>query len=672
MVLTLTVSLCAANFAWSQQSGVFPEQRRVQIRSQALAPVALPPLEIPYTVTSKGKREEIKLSLDEAIQLALRNAEVVRVLGGVSASSSGRTVYDVSISNTGIDQQTAVFDPTFDISSTMSKSDNPFAIFDPLDPTRSILAGSSTDSISTTLGLSKRTQEGATVGMNVNAIGSYFEPGISPLEPENRSFVELTLRKPLMRGGGRAANLAPVVIAAIDTERSWFQFKDTTQELVRSVIAGYWNLVAARVDVWAREQQIDQLKFAYDRATARLEEGVVTRAADVAQARSALASFRANLIAARSNLILTETALRNVLGLDPSSQSVLTPTSLPELDRIEFDWEEMLTMAEQHRPDIIELKLILEADRQSLLLANNQAKPQFDGIANYRWNGLSGQMPNGAFLPNEPGRFAGFNLGVAFSVPMGLRRDRAALRRQELVLMRDQANLDQGIHQMVHQLTINYRNLDQFFEQYKAFKEAREAARINFDNQAEDVATGQREFINVLQAISDWGNAVSAEASSVTRYNTELANIERQTGTILETHGVRFVEERYGSIAPSWLGLRRDRACYSKRIQPQTESDRYLDSELSSDESFNLQDLDIRKSNRKKDKPAARPKPSEAKTESKSPTATKTGTTRRLPTIELAPPIAGEKIGTESLNFEYQPAQAADEKTKRRLSDLFQ
>src|SRR5206468_4123051 len=61
---------------------------------------------------------------------------------------------------------------------------------------------------------------------------------------------------------------------------------------------------------------------------------------------------------------------------------------------------------------------------------------------------------------------------------------------------------------------------------------------------------GRTIFLNVLQAITDWGNSVSAEAQALAQYNTELAGLERQTGTILETHGIEFYEERFAAIGP--------------------------------------------------------------------------------------------------------------------------
>ena len=75
-----------------------------------------------------------------------------------------------------------------------------------------------------------------------------------------------TLRKKL-------ANPATVPVYAKETDlmnkvfsaqgfSRYFQFKDSMQEQVRGVIDAYWSLVAARTDVWARRQQVEQLTVA--------------------------------------------------------------------------------------------------------------------------------------------------------------------------------------------------------------------------------------------------------------------------------------------------------------------------------------------------------------------------------------------------------------------------
>jgi outer membrane protein TolC len=514
----------------------------------------------------------MEIPLDEAIRIALANSKVVRVLAGVTAVPSGLTIYDPAISNNAIDEARAVFDPTIVAQNAFNRAEVPQAVFDPRDPTGVRITGTRVDNYDLGLGLSKRTVTGGTLSLDVDVNVARFQPGPAPLNPQERSSVTLSYTQPLLQGAGVGPNLAPIVIARINTERSYFQFKDSVQELVRGVIEAYWAVVFARTDTWARRQQVEQGQAAYARAEARKRQGFGT-AAELAQTRVALSNFRAASIAAEANLLQREAALRNILGLPPTEPERLVPTTPPTPVRLEPKWEEIVRLAEEQRPDLIELKLIIEADQQALLLARNQALPRVDATLLYRWNGLEGETPGGARLSTGPGQFTDWTLGVNFSVPLGLRQSRAGLRRSELLLARDQANLEQGLHSVLHILAANVRNLAQFYEQYRAFQDTRAAARINLEQQIAEFKAGRAIFLNVLLAITDWGNAVSSEAQTLAQYNIELANLERQTGTILETHGIRFVEERYRSIGP--LGRHAAPRCYPSAVVPGPNVDRY-------------------------------------------------------------------------------------------------
>ena len=81
---------------------------------------------------------------DEAIRIALENTRVVRTLAGLSAASSGRTIYDAAITNTTIDQEQARFDPVLTDRLSVNRTENPFATFDPLDPSRVFITGTRT------------------------------------------------------------------------------------------------------------------------------------------------------------------------------------------------------------------------------------------------------------------------------------------------------------------------------------------------------------------------------------------------------------------------------------------------------------------------------------------------------------------------------------------------
>ena len=162
-----------------------PEQRHLQVRDPSKLPaVPIPPVPRPPTVSDRGTELPARyVSLDEAIRIALANSEVVRVLAGARAVSSGSTIYDPAIVNTLIDQERARFDPTVQLDNGWTRVDDPRALFlDPSDPTLgSRITGSVADDYAMDFGLSKTTTFGGRVDLGVNTDNSRFRPGIFPM-----------------------------------------------------------------------------------------------------------------------------------------------------------------------------------------------------------------------------------------------------------------------------------------------------------------------------------------------------------------------------------------------------------------------------------------------------------------------------------------------------------
>ncbi len=587
--------LCAPGIVLSQQNdaedGVFPLNKPEQLRIRSRRPGQLSPLPPPRPVppptvsVPHPAATEWRLTLDEALRLALRNAEVIRVLTGTTAVSSGQTIYDPAIAHSSIDRELGAFDPVLSANNTFGRTGR--AVADPIAERFSATHG---NSYNLDVGLSQRNMAGGQGRLGFNNSWSRSSPrGV--LNPVNQPSLEVSYTQPLLSGGGVEANRVPVVLARIDTERSYFRFKDQFQALTSSVIEGYWNLVFARTDLWARERQVDQARESYEIVAAQKRAGLGD-AGDVAQQKTALANFRANLIAARAALLDREAAMKNVLGLPPNDGLRIIPVTPPTRGRIRFDWEQLINTANTNRPDLIELKLILDADRQRLVQAGNLSQPSLDAVALYRWNGISGELPTGRRIRSGLNQAGDFTIGVNFSVPVRLRAARASLRSAELLLARDRANLQQGQHAAIHQIAQTLRNLDSTWSQYEAFLLTREAALENLNVQLAEKKAGRSIFLNVLQAITDWGNAVSAEARTLTQYNAQLAQLERQTGTILQTHGIRFQEEMYYSLGP--LGEHGDGSSYPQDLRAGRETERYENTDKPAEEVFNLDEYPSR------------------------------------------------------------------------------
>ena len=565
-----------------------PEVRSIPATDQPPLPtIAVPAFPEPLTVLHPQAAEgERAISLDECLRQALANTDVVRLLSNVGSARAAVTIYDPAIATAAIDRQQAPFDPRLSITQAWRRFESPSAVPDPVDPTRSRIVGNRIDDYNFFLDLQQKNLAGGVGGLRTGVNPRRFPGTLLPLNPQSRSNVELHYTQPLLQGAGWAVNRAPIVLARIDTERSYFQLKDAVQEMVRGVIAAYWDVVAARVDVFARRKQVEQAEAAMDYTQARKRAGFGDLA-DVAQARLALANFRAALVVAEANLLDREAALRAILRMPPAGDVRLVPTTPPQEQHIRFDWERLVSVAEERRPDIVELKLVLEADRQRLIQARNQTLPRVDAVALYRWNGLEGFMPVGDRLTAKAGRHTDWTLGVNFSVPLTLRRERAGLRQQELVIMKDRAFLQQAIHNMTHVMASVVRRIESAYAQYEAFRETREAAELNLRVQAAEFKAGRTILLNVLQAIADFGNALSSEARALAAYNLELANLERETGTILETHDIRFFEERFRSLGPL-VRLSNGRT-YPESLRPTEPTSRYPDGKLPLDRKYEQQ-----------------------------------------------------------------------------------
>src|SRR5262249_2893622 len=155
-----------------------------------------------------------------------------------------------------------------------------------------------------------------------------------------------------------------------------------------------------------------------------------------AQSRVTFNQFRASLIAARADALDREAALRNVIGLPPADGRTLVPTSAPANLRFQPEWEKLLRVAEQRRPDIVALTPTLTADPHAKTQADTPPRPRRDPPPLYRWHGLSGRLPPfGERVSSDPGQFTDWTVGATFSVPLGLREGRARVRDQDLIIL---------------------------------------------------------------------------------------------------------------------------------------------------------------------------------------------------------------------------------------------
>ena len=158
-----TLLLAGCQIGRDARSVVAPEQKKLVYRNpESLPRATLPTFSKPRTVSHlTSDEEELRLSLDEAIRISLDNADVIRVLAGVTATSSGRTVYDPAIANTAIDNARGRFDPTISVNNTFGLNETPIGAFTGGPPGAQII-GTENDSYVLDGSISKLNPHGGT------------------------------------------------------------------------------------------------------------------------------------------------------------------------------------------------------------------------------------------------------------------------------------------------------------------------------------------------------------------------------------------------------------------------------------------------------------------------------------------------------------------------------
>jgi outer membrane protein TolC len=582
-------------------SSIAEEDKAVrQATFTGTAPMAPPKVHKPRTTADPEAQELWQLTLPEAIRIGLDNSEVVRVISlgaqgipvggfeptplntgagaGISSSLGAGTlssVYDPAIQEAQISQALAVFDTTFSTSMLWGHSVTPFnnGISAGTIPTQKfpIIFDQDTGQFQTQL--QKRTATGAqlTVAHNINYLYSNSPGNVFPSAYTTNTQLQFT--QPLLGGtqqnpSGLEANRAQIVIARLNADAAVWNFKAAIMAHVRSIEQQYWALSQQQIQLWSREQAVKLGEEIVRRERAELEAGRGTQA-DVAEAVQNLERFQLAYITATSDVITTERQLRNILGLPPADNRRIIPVTAPIEARIEPDWETSLAQMLAYQPDIVQQQLLVRLTELQLLIARNQLLPQLNLNTLYQLNGLGhtldqsegvmtgaplkaidpriSQIQRAAGLNANPGIYKNFQqwqVGLQFIAPLGFRNALATTRAAQYQLLRQRSFLQQIVHQTTHSLARFFLEVDANYKQFKTAQRLRLAAQVRLESARAYYEEGKTGFTidRLLDAVSQYSDAIAQEAQFKTSYNTSIAALEEAKGTLLAYDNIAVAE----------------------------------------------------------------------------------------------------------------------------------
>jgi hypothetical protein len=539
----------------------------------------------PITLTEDTPVEYWDLTLQECVQLALTNSQVMRDLGGLVllAPETVDTVYEPSIVETdprfGVDAALSAFDASFTTSAFWEKNDrpvnNPFFIGG--RTLRQDLGNYLTE-------FNKRTAQGTELFFrNVTEYNANNTPG-NPFPSTWSTAMEMEARQPLLQGFGTTFNRIAgpgntpgvyngVLIARLNTDMSLNDFEIAVRNLVSDVEKAYWELYYGYRDLDAKRAARQRALETWRRIHALNVTGRQGGETDKeAQAREQYFRFDEevqNALAGRLQIRTrtftflgvggiqnNERRLRWLMGVPINDGRLIRPADEPLMAKVLFDWQDSITEALMRRAELRKQKWQIKRRELELIASRNFLLPRLDAVGLYRWRGFGKDLIDSDY--NKPrfdnawgslatGDYQEWRLGVEYQMPIGFRQAHAGVRNAELNLARDRAMLREqerdvslGLSQALADMDRAYGVAQTNFNRRKAALDALGSLESKYQVAEESQKT--QLLAVVLDAQRQVADAESRYYRSLVEYTLDVRQVHYQKGSLLNYCGVALSE----------------------------------------------------------------------------------------------------------------------------------
>jgi outer membrane protein len=323
----------------------------------------------------------------------------------------------------------------------------------------------------------------------------------------------------------------------------------------------------------------------------KFKVGALPRTA-VLEAQSEVARREANLILFQNLETVARDNLRAIVN-SPSPEAgagaltMITPADKPTVTPYPIDLDRSLKNALEERPELVAARLNVNSQGLQRMVAANKLLPRLDVVGTLGVNGTSGGRATTAFGPDVSkctvnasgvvscppavfqanpsleggyanalemlydGRFYNYSAGLAVEIPLGNSQAKADYAASNVTF--EQAKL--SLQSLEESITLEVKqavsNLDTAFKSIDARRIARELAEENLRNQQARYDVGLATTKDLLDYQDRLTQAQATEVLALTQYNSDLAELRRDEGTLLAARNVS-VERTATPQIPWW------------------------------------------------------------------------------------------------------------------------
>jgi outer membrane protein TolC len=450
--------------------------------------------------------------------------------------------------------QKAKFDPSFgaEVKHSESKSE-PSQVFQS--------SQSKTDDLSA--GFSGLLNFGAswTAGIASNRDDS--NSSFKSYNPSYTTGVALSFTMPFLRGLGKEATTAGLVISKRNLEISHEELRRQATSTLRAVEDAYWNLRAAREAQRVAEQTLKLSKDLYELNKKKVEVGTLAPI-EITQAEANVASNVELTIRGKETVANAEDNLRRLLAIpksDPIWLHTIVPTEEPVQEARTVELDAAIAKAFQARPEMIEARKGLENASLGERAARSAARHQLDLKAELTpgGNNLIDVLPGPDPLDPSDDIFVTGGLGESYkelpkfnnyvwtltlnyAVPIANRAAKATYaiaridrEKQELSVQNTEDLIRVDVRTAARAVESGYERVTAGRKNVELQTKKLDAEQKKFDN-------GMSTSFEVFTFQTDLRNAQLSLIQALLDYNKSLADLERAKGTLLESKGLKLAD----------------------------------------------------------------------------------------------------------------------------------
>lgn len=540
----------------------------------------------PHTVRDRAKDEIWEMSLLQAVHLAVQNNKMIRTRSNnqvlLQTPLTAPSVYDTALretgylfGNRGVEAALADFDAaftsnlTFGKNMTVSNSSSPFAggpqFINDINTAQSVT------------GLGKTFANGGQISLNqtINYIGTNQPFQLFPSSYNGYAQVQYVqplwatagveynrIAAPARSGLGAITGVSQgVAIARINTDISLADFENAVITMVKDTEDLYWELYLAYRQFDTDSANRDSMLRTWREVKAKMDVGATGGNASIeAQARDSYFDARANFENSWANILATENAFRKQIGLPVNDGKLVRPADNPLDGEYVVQWESTLLDALTRRLELRKQKWQIKSLELQRKAAENVTNPTLNFVGGYQVNAFgndlfgspSSSQPYQSFYGSlAQSSQTGWNAGLQFSLPIGLRAARSQLRNIELQLVKSRVALAAQELDISHELAETIQKIDAAYLTARTYLDRKVAAERRVQATQAEYEAGVRDATLdlVLRAQASNAAAEIAYYTSLVNYNKAITELHQRRGTLLENDGINLSEGEWNSIA---------------------------------------------------------------------------------------------------------------------------